>query len=99
MAEVKASELRVGDSIRLLRVPTADLHDRANGEPDPDWIPTATVLEHLIATQPVVTITSIDDWGHPWFDARLTLAGETQYHSLAIMDEDSWAFVSTAGDG
>lgn len=96
---MKAKDLRAGDRIRLLHVPEPDLKDRENAQQGSDWIPTATVLEYLIATRPVVTISGIDAWGMPWFDAHLVWNGEDQHHTIAIFDDDSWEPVERASNG
>lgn len=87
------ADLQIGDRIRLLHVPETDLAARAREEADPEWVPTATVLEHLIATQPVQVIDEIDRYGHPWFSAHFVWGGEPQEHSIALMDEASWEAV------
>ena len=86
------AKLRVGDRIRLLAVPQADIEQRdreiQRGHPDAGW--TANAIERIIVQCPVVTIDRIDEFGMPWFDAELKdERGETEYHSLAIMDENS----------
>ncbi len=52
---------------------------------------TADTIERIIAQDPVVVITSIDEHGLPWFDYALNAAnGEVEHHSLAIMEDESW---------
>jgi hypothetical protein len=87
-------KLRVGDRIRLLSVPAADLAQRereiADGAEMAGW--TANTIERIIELDPVVTIDRIDEYGSPWFDVELTdVDGTVQYHSLAIMEEECWA--------
>ena len=51
---------------------------------------TADTIERIIAQDPVVTISSIDEYGLPWFEYQLKSAtGEIEEHSLAIMEDDS----------
>lgn len=85
--------LRVGDRIRLLRVPTADLRQREDelrrGAEMAGW--TADTLERILALDPIVTIDEVDECGAPWFSYELHHAdGATEYHSLTITDDDSW---------
>ena len=86
------TKLRVGDRIHLLTVPQCDLDRREReisaGNIDPDS--TATVIERIIATDPIVTIERIDDFGAPWFEVEFDEAGGIHYHSLTILDDESW---------
>ena len=87
------TQLKIGDRIRLLRVPQGDLEQRErelrNGAQDAGY--TADTIERIIAQDPVVTISSIDEYGLPWFQYDLKSAtGDIEHHSLAIMDDDSW---------
>ena len=90
-------KLKVGDRIVLLRVPEADLAQRrrelsSNAE-GPGW--TADAIERIIRQNPKVTISSIDKYGYAWFDYELKSdSGEIEYHSIAIMDDDSWEYLS-----
>jgi hypothetical protein len=87
-------ELKVGDRIRLLCVPEADLRQRERelreGVEMPGW--TADTIERIIASNPVVTISIIDEhW--PWFVVELQADdGTGEEHSLAVMDDESWEF-------
>lgn len=85
--------LKIGDRIRLLRVPQGDVDQRERelheGLEDAGW--TADTIERIIAQDPVVTISSIDEYGLPWFDYGLKSSnGEVEHHSLAIMEDESW---------
>ena len=85
--------LKVGDSIRLLRVPNGDLRqrerERREGIEDAGW--TADTIERIIAQNPVVTIDRIDEYGLLWFDVRLLCDnGAVEEHSIAIMEDESW---------
>jgi hypothetical protein len=87
------TKLKIGDRIRLLRVPEGDAEQRERelreGSEDGGW--TADTIERIIAQDPVVTISSIDEHGMPWFEYELTSAsGEIEYHSLAIVEDESW---------
>jgi hypothetical protein len=85
--------LRAGDRVRLLRVPDADLRQRqeelSRGAEMAGW--TADTLERILALDPVVTITRVDEYGMPWFDYELVSAdGRIEQHSLGIAEDESW---------
>jgi hypothetical protein len=85
--------LNIGDRIRLHFVPTQDLEqrerERRKGTECPGW--TADTIERILLQDPVVTISSIDEHGYPWFDYDLRMPdGRVEHHSLAIMDNESW---------
>lgn len=87
------TKLKIGDRIRLLCVPAGDLEQRVrelrDGTEDAGY--TADTIERIIAQDPVVTISSIDEYGYRWFEYELkSVSGGLEYHSLAIMDDDSW---------
>src|SRR4051795_5133802 len=82
------TKLKIGDRIRLLRVPQADVEQREREQrervEDAGW--TADTIERIIAQDPVVTISSIDEYGLPWFEYQLKSAtGEIEEHSLGII--------------
>ncbi|MEM7263445.1 MAG: hypothetical protein AAF488_15755 [Planctomycetota bacterium] len=87
------TQLRSGSRIRILAVPQCDLdqreRERAEGLPDAGW--TADTIERVIAEHPVVTVTSIDEYGSPWFEVELSGDDEPEEHSIMILDDDSWA--------
>ncbi len=85
--------LQVGDRVRLLCVPEADLQQREReireGGELPGW--TADTLERILKLDPIVTIDRMDEYGYPWFDYEFVGPdGETEEHSIAIMEDDSW---------
>jgi hypothetical protein len=86
------SLLQVGDRIRLLSVPACDLaqrkRDKLTDAAMPGW--TADTIERIIASNPIVVIDKIDENGAPWFDVELPGDDGTEYHSLMILDDDSW---------
>ncbi|MCV6636477.1 hypothetical protein [Candidatus Albibeggiatoa sp. nov. NOAA] len=93
---LKRTQLQVGDSIRILKVPKADLDQREREKKTlqaDDMLPTATVLETIIQQCPVVIIDHIDEYNKPWFWVRLEVDNEFQQHSLAVMDDDSWELI------
>lgn len=87
------TKLKVGDRVRLLRVPQSDLDQRERElrEHAEDAGLTADTLERILSLDPVVTIAEIDDRGLPWFHCELPGPdGEIHHHSIAIMDDESW---------
>ena len=86
------TKLKAGDRIRLLTVPNCDFEQRereiAVGNTDPDA--TATVIERIIGAGPIVTIERIDEFGAAWFEAEFVEADGIHYHSLTILDDESW---------
>jgi hypothetical protein len=88
--------LKAGDRVRLLCVPKSDLkqreHEISVGAEEASS--TADTLEEIIASNPIVTINHVDEFGAPWFKRELTADdGTIHYHSLTITDDDSWEFV------
>lgn len=56
---------------------------------------TADPLERIIASDPIVTIDHVDEFGAPWFKRELIADdGTMEYHSLTITDNDSWELVT-----
>lgn len=85
--------LRIGDRIRLLRVPDGDLQqrerERRDGVEEAGW--TADTIEAILRQDPVVTISEIDEYGNPWFEYHLEAAvGDVHHHFIAIMEDGSW---------
>ena len=74
--------LRVGDKIRIVRIPSLFSAQRDH---DGDWGETFSLHQHLIATEEILAIDQIDEEGRPWIDYQWQ---ETS-HALA-MDDDSW---------
>lgn len=89
------NNLKIGDSLRLLRVPEADLAQRAHEGPRAagELLPTATILEYLLRHNPIVIIDQIDDYHQPWFSAWVKTDTDIAYHSLAVMEDDCWEIV------
>jgi hypothetical protein len=86
--------LRVGDRIRLLAVPAADLRQRERevraGVENAGW--TADTIERILEQDPVVVIAHIDEYGIPWFDYELRRAdGKTEFHTLSVIEDESWS--------
>lgn len=85
--------LKVGDAIRLLQVPKGDLEQRdrqqRRGDGDAGW--TANTIEQILAQNPIVEISWIDEYGYPWFEYHLLCrGGKVEHHALAIMEDESW---------
>lgn len=90
--------LKIGDRIRILRVPTADLQQRerelAEGTQMPGW--TADSIEGVIEQSPVVSISRIDVYGCVWYDASIIGPdGIEEQHSLIVYDDDTWERLDT----
>ncbi|PHN06973.1 hypothetical protein [Flavilitoribacter nigricans] len=88
-------KLKIGDKIRLLKVPEEDKVQReqeiAQGVEEPGW--TADTIERIIAQDPVVEVYTIDDFERPWFTCDIMVNGELETHTLAINEDDSWEMV------
>ena len=87
------TKLKIGDRIRLLQVSRGDLaqreRERREGTDDAGW--TADTIERIIAQDPVVTISSVNEHGLPWFEYEMKSAnGETEHYAIAIMDDEPW---------
>ena len=81
--------LHVGDRIRILRVPDADLKQRDDEiERGAEMAGhTAETIEQIIATNPIVNIWQIDEFGYPWYDVTLIGEdGEVYEHTLMVYD-------------
>jgi len=90
------TRLRVGNRIRIIAVPAADLdqrrRERIAGNADAGC--TADILERIMAQHPRATIARIGKDGKPWFDVELQNAdGKPEFHSIAVSDDDSWEYV------
>lgn len=87
------THLRVGDLVRILRVPDADLEQRdreiARGAEAGGH--TADTIERVIAQKPIVRIWQIDEHGNPWYEVSLIAEnGEHVDHFVAIYDDGTW---------
>ncbi|MFM9065341.1 MAG: hypothetical protein ACKOOI_20235 [Pirellula sp.] len=52
---------------------------------------TADTIERIIESQPIVTISRIDEYGSVWYDIALIMVdGETHEHSLIVYADDTW---------
>ena len=90
------NRLRIGDRIRILRVPEADLRQREReieeGTEMAGW--TADTIERIIESQPVVTISRIDEYGSVWYDDVLIMDdSEAHEHSLIVNADDTWEYI------
>jgi hypothetical protein len=95
------TKLKIGDRIRILRVPENDLQQRerelaANTEMA-GW--TADSIERIIEQTPVVRISRIDEYGCVWYDASIVgLDGRQEEHSLIVYDDNTWERVDTPNE-
>lgn len=82
-------ELRVGDRVRLVRMPT--------GVDAPGYVfhpETRRLYQRLIDRRRSSRVFEVDEWGLPWIRCRFRGEdGSWEYHSLAINDE-SWERVA-----
>ena len=90
------TQLKVGDKIRILSVPQADLDQRVEerkyGLEDAGW--TADTIERIIAECLVVEIEEvelIDDTRLAWFSVEFLTDSENSpdIHWIAVMEDDS----------
>lgn len=87
--------LAIGDSIKILNVPKADLEQRLR-EParkKSDMPHTASVYENIIQQCPVVIIDNIDEYHQPWFSVFIRENNALEYHSLVVIDDEHWEIV------
>ena len=84
-------DLRLGDKIRIVRIPALlDEPRYHNG----DWEDTLELYRTLIASNLVLTISEIDEFGRPWIEHETRDEDGTEHsHSLA-MDDNSWVRVN-----
>ena len=85
--------LRVGDQIRILRVPDNDLGQRENeiasGVEMAGW--TANSIERVISQSSIVRICQIDEYGCVWYEASIIGPdGTEKEHTLIVYDDDTW---------
>jgi hypothetical protein len=86
-------DLRIGDRIRCVRIPTGDLVDlRKRQRCGVPWAhDTVRILQRLADRRQVVAIDDVDEYGTPWFSyAFRNKTGRWEYHRLAVMDASSW---------
>ena len=89
------NQLKIGDKIRLLEVPAADIKQRQreieHRIENPGW--TANTIEIIIQQDPIVEIDFIDEYGAPWYTSEIMVNGTLECHTIAILDEESWELV------
>ena len=92
----KLVTLRVGTKIKIRKVPAGDLRsekrEKKKGLKDAGW--TAEVIRAIIKENKPVKIEEIDEYGNPWFRARIKRNGRTEEHYLAVMETESWQVIS-----
>lgn len=93
--------LKIGDRIRILRVPQKDLDQREQELADKSvmagW--TADSIEKIIEQSPFVRISRIDSYGAVWYDAAIISPdGAEEHHSLVLYDDDTWDVVNSSAD-
>jgi len=81
-------KLKVGDCVRLVRMPSGIDAPGYTFHPE-----TRRLYKRLIARNRPVRVFEIDDWGLPWISCRFRRKnGGWEYHALCI-DDDSWVLV------
>ena len=83
---MRASELRVGDRIRIVGIP-------GKGDPNYFILPeTKRVYKMLMARKRSVRIFEIDEYGSPWYMCKFKKAdGTWDWHYLGVFDgDDNW---------
>jgi hypothetical protein len=84
--------LRIGDRIRIVRMPSGVDAPGYTFHPD-----TRRLYKRLIARRRSLRICRIDAWELPWIHCRFKRKdGRWEYHSLAVND-DSWVLVKHRG--
>mgnify|MGYP002477624536 FL=1 len=83
-------DLQIWDSIRILSVPEFDLNKNNNSD---DELNTESIIKKIINVRPVVIIDEIDEYWKPWFYVRLKTEQWLEFHSIALMENDSWELV------
>jgi hypothetical protein len=91
--------LKIGDRIRILRVPENDLQQRerelAEKVEMAGW--TADSIERIIQQTPVVSISRIDEDGCVWYAASIIGPnGQKEEHTLIVYDDDTWEHYDTS---
>ncbi len=84
------NNLQVGDRIRIIRVPQSDLRQRDSEIARSVEMAghTADTIERVIATNPIVKIWQIDEFGYPWYEVTLVGEnGESEEHILMVYDD------------
>jgi hypothetical protein len=90
LEKTSPSDLRVGDRIRIIKLPGADVPGYCL-HPD-----TKRVFKKLIARGRSVRIARIDGYGSPWYTCRFRMkSGLWEWHDLAVCDLDNnWVRVT-----
>ena len=97
MVKKNYKALRVGNKIKLIKIPQIDIEQRERELQNKSDMPglTADTLEKILENNPVVRISEIDELGNPWFDYELLdNEGVRHYHSIRIIDNDSWEYLA-----
>lgn len=94
--------LQVGDRIRILRVPDADLRQRerelASSAELAGW--TADTIERIVEQDPIVEISRIDEQDCVWYD--VTVLGPSrakEHHTLIVYDDETWERAGQSNSG
>ena len=94
MAVEEWRKLRLGDRVRLVRLPSEWNNSRY-------YVPPCTrrLYKKLIARRRSVRVYEIDEYGRPWISCRFPRKnGKWEYHALSV-DDDSWVKVKKRSIG
>ena len=83
-------DLRVGDRIRIVRLPS--------GVDRPGYVfhpCTRRLYKKLIARRRPLRVYEIDEWGLPWIACRFRKEDDTWEHHFLAVNDDSWVRVKS----
>jgi hypothetical protein len=78
--------LRVGDRIRIVRMPSDATTHGYTFLRD-----TRRLYQMLIARRRPLRIHEVDEWGLPWIRCRFRLRNGSWEHHCLVVNDDSWA--------
>ncbi len=82
--------LKVGDRVRIIAVPAADLQAFASGA---EYLrATVEVLRWMVGREFVVTVVDAE-YSKPWIEVAGYPSPDGSSHSMAIADHDSWRLI------
>jgi hypothetical protein len=86
---MKASDLKIGDRIRILELPGKDVAEYYL------HLDTRRIYKKLILRGTSLRISRIDEYGAPWYECRFRRKnGAWEFHTLAVFESDrNWVKV------
>ena len=78
-------DLKVGDKVRFIGMPEewSDPHFRPPKK-------SKRFMKYLLQRKSPSLVSWIDEYGHPWIEARLTISGKHEHHTWAIFEKTGW---------